>query len=74
VVGVDDAEWGQQVAAAIVLRQGTKLSEADLSAFCRERLAGYKLPRLMVFVDALPQTTSGKIRRAAVKDLFAGGS
>jgi len=68
VVGVDDAEWGQRVAAAIVLRQ--PLTQAELIAYARQHLAGYKIPRLIHFVEALPQTASGKIHRAAVKQLF----
>lgn len=72
VVGVDDAEWGQQVAAAVMLYTGAKLAEAELIAFCREQLAGYKLPRRILIVDSLPQTASGKIQRAAVSALFAG--
>jgi O-succinylbenzoic acid--CoA ligase len=70
VVGVDDVEWGQQVAAAVVRNQGVTIDETELTAFCREHLAGYTLPRRILFVDSLPQTASGKIQRAAVKDLF----
>lgn len=70
VVGVENAEWGQQVAAAVVLKPGVLVDKDGLIVFCRERLAGYKLPRRILFVDALPQTASGKIQRAAVKDLF----
>ena len=70
VVGADDAEWGQQVAAVVVLKPEIQIDAAALIVFCRERLAGYKLPRRVLFVDALPQTASGKIQRAAVKDLF----
>ncbi len=74
VVGVEDAEWGQQVAAAVVRRPDAALNEADLTVFCRDRLAGYKVPRRVLFVDALPQTASGKISRAAVKALFGAES
>jgi O-succinylbenzoic acid--CoA ligase len=71
IVGIDDAEWGQRVAAAVVLVDGSRTTEADLIAYCREHLAGYKLPRVIRFVESLPQTTSGKIQRAAVRELFA---
>lgn len=71
VVGVPDAEWGQRVSAVVTLRPGESLREADLLAFSRERLAGYKQPREVVFVDALPQTASGKIQRTKVQELFA---
>ncbi len=70
VVGVPDKDWGQRVAAMVVLRAGQPVSEADLDAFARQRLAGYKCPRLLRFVEALPQTASGKIARAAVAELL----
>lgn len=73
VVGVEHPEWGQQVAAAIVLRDNANLSETDLLTFSRERLAGYKQPRLILFMSALPQTASGKIQRRAVHDLLVNG-
>jgi O-succinylbenzoic acid--CoA ligase len=66
VVGVEDAEWGQRVAAAVVIRQGVSLTADELMTFCRARLAGYKQPRLLRFVEALPQTGSGKVQREAV--------
>lgn len=70
VAGVDDAEWGQKVAAAIILENGQSLSEDDVGTYSREHLAGYKIPRIIKFVDALPMTGSGKIQRGAVRDLF----
>ncbi len=70
VVGVDSVEWGQQVAAAVVRVPGAALTEEALIAYCREHLAGYKRPRQVVFVDALPQTSSGKVQRDKVRELF----
>ena len=67
VVGVPDAEWGQRVAAMVALRAGETVSEADLIAYSRERLAGYKQPRTVVFADELPQTASGKVQRAGTR-------
>jgi O-succinylbenzoic acid--CoA ligase len=66
VVGVVDAEWGQRVAAQVVRRRGT-LSADALVAFSRERLAGYKVPRHIVFTEELPRTASGKIKRDLVR-------
>ncbi len=63
VVGLPNPEWGQQVAAAVTLRPNTILKEEILLSFCRQYLAGYKLPRQIVFLDALPRTSSGKVRR-----------
>ncbi|NHZ71696.1 MAG: AMP-binding protein [Aquificales bacterium] len=66
VVGVADAEWGQRVAAMVQLLPSASLTEADMLAFSRQQLAGYKQPRRVVFVAELPQTASGKIARRAV--------
>ena len=74
VVGISDAEWGQRVAAVVEVMPGHTLSADDLITYSREHLAGYKQPRRVLFVDALPQTGSGKIQRRAVVDLFKGQS
>jgi o-succinylbenzoate---CoA ligase len=71
VVGVPHPEWGQQVAAAVVLRPGTKLTESALSDYCRGRLGGYKRPRAIRFLTDLPETASGKIHRQAVAELLS---
>jgi O-succinylbenzoic acid--CoA ligase len=70
VVGFEDAEWGQRVAAAIILKPGFSPTEEEILTFSRQRLAGYKQPRLIRFVAALPQTASGKIIREKVKELL----
>jgi o-succinylbenzoate---CoA ligase len=70
VVGVDDTEWGQKVVAAIVLHVGQPLTENDVEEFARIHLAGYKIPRVVKFMAELPQTSSGKIERVAVRDMF----
>lgn len=71
VVGTPHPEWGQQVAAAVVLRPKGGLTDVELIAYLRERLAGYKLPRKIVFVEVLPLNASGKVDRKAVLSLFA---
>ncbi len=71
VVGIPDEEWGQRVAAMVRLRPGQSVTERELLAFSRERLAGYKQPRLVRFVPELPHTASGKIARKAVRDALS---
>lgn len=73
VVGLDDQEWGQRVAAVVMRRSQAQVSAAELIAFCRTRLAGYKQPRLIHFVESLPQTASGKVRRDVVRQQLALG-
>ncbi|MCW5581455.1 MAG: AMP-binding protein [Luteimonas sp.] len=66
VTGLDDPLLGQVVAAFIV-RDGDAPTEMAVKAHCRQRLAGYKIPKQVAFVAELPRTASGKIRRAALK-------
>jgi O-succinylbenzoic acid--CoA ligase len=67
VVGLPDARWGQAAAAAVKLREGMHASAAELIEFCRERLAGYKVPKLVRFVAALPRNATGKLLRDQLK-------
>jgi len=71
VVGVPDAHWGEAVKALIVRRPGTRPAPDDLIAFARERLAGYKLPRSVDFVDELPRTPSGKVLKRELRERYA---
>lgn len=66
VVGLPDAEWGEAVAACVRLA-GPATAE-DLEAFCRQRLAGYKVPRRWRFLEAFPQTASGKVQKFALRE------
>ncbi len=68
IIGVPSVEWGQTVKAFVVPRQGQKVTEADLTEFCRSRLASFKRPESIQFIDALPKNPLGKILR---KDLRA---
>ena len=62
--GSPHPKWGEEVAAAVVLKG--PVTEKELIAFARERLADYKVPRTLYFVDAIPRTATGKIQRRAV--------
>ena len=68
VVGLPHPEWGQQVAAAVVLRSPGAATSDELLAHCRARLAGYKRPRRLVLCAELPQTASGKVQRRLVAE------
>ena len=70
VVGKEDLEWGERVCAAIVLREGSALSEAELRKWGKERLAPYKAPSKVMFLESLPRNPMGKVIKAQVKDLF----
>ncbi len=68
VVGVPDARLGEVGRAYVRLRPGREATAEELIAHCRELLANYKVPREVVFVDDLPKTASGKVRRVALKE------
>ncbi len=66
VVGLSDPEWGERV-GALVVADGN-LGSSELRNHCRERLAGFKLPRTIAFADSLPRTASGTIERDGVRE------
>jgi fatty-acyl-CoA synthase len=68
VVGVPDDDLGERVRAFVVRRAGTSVDEATLKAYVRERLAGAKVPRDFVFVDALPRNPTGKVLKRELRD------
>jgi fatty-acyl-CoA synthase len=67
VIGVEDAEWGERVRAFVVRRPDSELDEGALKAWCRERLAGPKVPRDFVFLDALPRNPTGKVLKRELR-------
>jgi acyl-CoA synthetase (AMP-forming)/AMP-acid ligase II len=68
VIGVPDPRLGQVGQAYLVTRPGQVLTEADVLVFCRERLANYKVPRRVVFRDALPRNPSGKVLKRQLRE------
>jgi O-succinylbenzoic acid--CoA ligase len=68
VHGVPDPEWGERVVATIVLSDRETATADDLRGYCRVRLAGYKVPRVIRFTHELPRTVSGKILRRSLED------
>jgi long-chain acyl-CoA synthetase len=67
VIGVPDERWGETVKALVVARAGSSPTADELVAYARERLAGYKLPRSVEFVDELPRTPSGKVLKRELR-------
>jgi acyl-CoA synthetase (AMP-forming)/AMP-acid ligase II len=67
VIGVPDARWGEAVKAIVVRMPGAEVSAEELIAFARERIASYKLPKSIDFVDALPRTPTGKILKRELR-------
>lgn len=71
VVGVPHDQWGQQVAAAVVLAEGATLTTEALLHHTRSRLAGYKVPRQLTMVAEIPRNAGGKVVRDKVKEFFS---
>ena len=67
VIGVPDDDWGEAVKAVLVLKEGTTATADEIILYCREHLAGYKIPRSVDFVDQLPKTDTGKILKKIIK-------
>jgi acyl-CoA synthetase (AMP-forming)/AMP-acid ligase II len=69
--GVAHATWGEEVAAAVTLKPEMTATEAELAAFCKERMAEFKRPKKIHIVEAIPRTATGKIQRRNVAAAFA---
>ena len=70
VIGVPDPKWIEAVAAVVVLRAGQAASAEDLIRHCRDRMAGFKTPRRIVFVEDLPRNASGKLLKRELRARF----
>src|SRR5450755_4285009 len=68
VVGVPDVKYGEEVCACIQLRAGMTASEDDIREFCRNRIAHYKVPRYVRFMDCFPLTISGKVQKYLIRE------
>lgn len=69
IYGVPDRKYGEQVMASIILKKGMEMSEDEVREFCRGRIANYKIPKYVKFVDSFPMTASGKIQKFKMRDM-----
>ena len=72
VVGIPDKEFGESVKAYVVLNQGNKLTEDEVVAYCKEKLASFKKPKFVVFLEALPKNSMGKILKEELRRMHKG--
>ena len=68
VIGLPDAKWVEAVTAVVVLKAGEQLSEQQLIEHCGKRMAGFKSPKRVVFVEALPKNPSGKLLKRKLRE------
>lgn len=71
VIGVPDEQWGEAVKAIVQLKPGQQATEADIIAWCRDRMASYKRPRSVDFADEFRMTASGKILKRELRNRYS---
>jgi fatty-acyl-CoA synthase len=74
VIGVPSEQWGETVKAVVVRKAGSRLSDVELIEFCRNRLASYKHPRSVDFVEELPRNPSGKVLKRVLRQPYWPGA
>ena len=73
VIGIPDEKFGEALLAVVALKQGASLTQDELLGFSREKIAGFKIPRQMKIVDALPRNASGKVLKNVLRDPYWAG-
>jgi malonyl-CoA/methylmalonyl-CoA synthetase len=71
VIGVDDADFGEAVAAIVVARSGHALTESSVIAALKGEIANFKVPKRVHFVDDLPRNAMGKVQKNVLRERFA---
>jgi fatty-acyl-CoA synthase len=71
VIGIPDKKYGEQVLAAIQLKNGQEATAEELVEFCKGKIARHKIPKYWEFVDSFPMTASGKVQKYKMKEIFA---
>ena len=69
-IGVEDELWGESVRAVIQPKPGVRPTPGEIIAFCAERLAGYKKPKSVVFVEDMPKTATNKILKRRLREIY----
>ena len=70
VLGVPDEKRGEVLAAAVVKRQGADLTDKEVMKYCREKIADYKVPKMVKFIEALPLVGPGKVDKKTLTESF----
>jgi long-chain acyl-CoA synthetase len=73
VIGIPDDKWGEAVKAVVVLKPGSEADGDDIIGFARERIAAYKCPKSIDFIDELPRNPSGKILKRELREPYWEG-
>jgi fatty-acyl-CoA synthase len=68
VIGVPDTKYGEEIMAWVRLREGEAASTEELHEYCRDKIAHYKIPRYVKFVEAFPTTVTGKVQKFIMRE------
>jgi malonyl-CoA/methylmalonyl-CoA synthetase len=71
VIGVEDRTWGEAVAAVVVVKGATEMTEVSLKSWCEGKLSAYKIPKKLLVIDSLPRNAMGKVMKPSLKTLFS---
>ncbi len=69
IYGVPDKKYGEQVMAAVILKKGVEMTEEEVREYCKDRIANYKIPKYVKFVEGYPMTASGKIQKFKLREM-----
>ncbi|MFH0975450.1 MAG: class I adenylate-forming enzyme family protein [Spirochaetota bacterium] len=72
VIGTPHPTWGEAVTAVVVLNNGAKLEPAEVTEYCKGKIGGYKVPRVVYIVPSLPRNAAGKILKRELRDQYSG--
>jgi fatty-acyl-CoA synthase len=72
VIGVPHPKWQEVGRAVVVVKEGQELTEDEIISFCQGKLARYKIPKSVVFVEALPRTAAGKVLKRELRETLGG--
>ncbi|MDB9822611.1 long-chain-fatty-acid--CoA ligase [Deltaproteobacteria bacterium] len=70
VIGIPDPKWGESIKAVVVLKSECKATEQEIIDYCKDYIAGYKIPKSIDFISELPRTGSGKIHKKKIKEMY----
>jgi acyl-CoA synthetase (AMP-forming)/AMP-acid ligase II len=70
VIGFPDERWGEAVKAIVVSKEGEEMTEEDLIQWCQGRIGKFKIPRKVIFTEAIPRTPTGKILKRLLREQF----
>jgi acyl-CoA synthetase (AMP-forming)/AMP-acid ligase II len=73
IIGIPDPYWVERVHAVVVLKEGASLTSDELIDFCKKRIARYKAPKSVEFVESLPKTSSGKVLKRELREKYWAG-